>query len=82
MNAEGIIIASGTVAFVGSMKKAGRVPDNTVPIIFGTSVLAVLASLTRNSPIAEPVKWLAILMLLSAVIRYVPAFNTKGKKNG
>lgn len=81
MNAQGIVIAAGTVSFFGNMKEQGTVPSNTIPIVFGTTMLAIGAGLV-SGPLSEPVKWLAVLMLLTALIRYVPSFSKKGKNNG
>lgn len=85
-SAEGMVMASGALAFAGSFKEAGGFPSNGYSVIAGTAMLTFLASLTRNSPISQPVKALAVLMLLAAAIRYIPGLaktsNTRGKRNG
>lgn len=83
-NATGIVLAAGTVSFLGNMKQAGAFPPNGVRVITATIILTILASIADNSVLAKPAKWLAILMLLSALLAYVPYFSNtkKGKKHG
>ena len=81
-NATGLVLGSGVIAFAGNFKQAGGWPSNGVNIIVGTTALAILASIADNSVLAEPAKWLAILMLLSVLIRYVPKFTQKTAKKG
>lgn len=81
MNAEGLVLGAGGLAFVGSFKEAGGFPSNGYAVISATAVLAFLASTSKGSPIEGPVKALAGLMLLAAVLRYVPGLsNVKTKK--
>lgn len=83
--ADGLFIATGGVAFLGSFAEQGGFPSNGYAIIGGTAALTFLASLTNNSPISGPVKGLAALTLLGAVYRYVPALyktSQKGKTHG
>lgn len=78
MRAEGLVIAAGTVAFFGSMKEAGGIPDNTPRIAVGTIILAIGAAFVGSGELSGPVKALAWLMLLAAIVRYVPKFSKKG----
>jgi hypothetical protein len=86
MGAEGMILAAGGLAFAGSFKESGGFPENGYAIMGGTVGLVFLAATVKNSAIATPVKWLAILMLLGAAMRYlpviVPSSGRKGKANG
>lgn len=74
--APGIIAASGVVTFLANFKEQGGYPVKQAPaIMVGTILLMILASFASKTPLAEPVKWLAILMLITAVIRWVPALS-------
>lgn len=80
MNAPGIIASAGGLALAGSFVKAKGFPSNGYAIVVGTLGLAFFASMVGdNSPITKPVRALAWLMLLAAVIRYVPGFSKTGK---
>jgi hypothetical protein len=85
MGPVGIIVLAGTVSYAGNVKESGTpFPSNSPKIVVGTALLAIGAGLVSGA-FVEPVKWLAILMLITALVRYVPSFSTtpkKGKKNG
>lgn len=76
----GLVMIAGAIAFFGSMKEAKMFPSNGVRIIFATMILAVVISLFDHGSFQRPVKWLGFLMIISALIRYVPKFNTKKGK--
>lgn len=86
--AGGLVLGAGGVAFLGSFKEAGGFPSNGYAIIAGTTALTFLASVTDKGPLSGPVKALAALMLLVAILRYVPglrkstSLKMKGKRNG
>jgi len=86
MNAEGLILGAGGLAFVGSFKEAGGFPSNGYAVVSGTAALAFLAATVKGGSIEGPVKALAGLMLLAAMLRYVPTLTNmkvkKVKKNG
>jgi len=79
MNAEGLTIAAGSVAFIGNFAEEGGWPTNGYKIVGATIALAIIFSFAGNGPLSKPVTALAALMLLAAVYRYVPAFRKKGK---
>lgn len=80
MNAPGIVASAGGLALTGSFIKAKGFPPNGYAIIVGTLALVFLTSVVGDSsPISKPVKALAGLMLLAAVIRYVPGFSKPRK---
>lgn len=83
-SSDGLIIAAGTVSFIGNMKEASGFPPNGVTIIGATAALAIVAALTKGTPVEQPFVAFAALALLAAVYRYVPAFRNikKGKNNG
>lgn len=86
-SAEGLLMTSGAVAFVGSWKESGGFPEKGVTMVSSTIALVVLASLIKGEW-EKPVKALAAVMLLAVAIRYIPGLATnkktskKGKKNG
>lgn len=80
MSPDGIVLGAGSIAFLGSMKEAGGLPPNGIRIIFSTTILAVVASIAADGPLREPVKMLAWLMVIAALIRYVPKFSVKKGK--
>jgi hypothetical protein len=80
MSPDGVVIGAGTIAFVGSMREAQAFPPNGVRIIVSTGLLAIAASIAGNGPLRQPVTLLAWLMVITALIRYVPYFNTKKGK--
>ena len=75
---SGLVMVAGTIAFLGSMKEAGGFPPNGARIVFATMVLTVVVSVFDNGALTQPVKWLGVLMVLAALIRYVPKFSKKG----
>lgn len=75
-----IVLAAGTLAFIGSFKEAGGFPSNGYAVIAGTTALTFLASLTNETPIEPAVKALAVLMLLAAAFRYIPGLTDTTKK--
>jgi hypothetical protein len=74
----GLAGLAGTIAFLGSMKEAKSFPPNGVRIIFATLMLVVVVSLFDRGPLASPIKALGMLMVLGALIRYVPKLSKKG----
>jgi hypothetical protein len=80
MNAEGIVLGAGGLAFVGSFKEAGGFPSNGYAVISGTAVLAFLAATVKGGALEGPVKALAGLMLLAALMRYVPTLTNTARK--
>lgn len=85
MNAEGLVLGAGGLTFVASFKEASGFPSNGYAVIAGTTVLAFLASTVKGSALEGPVKALAGLLLLSALLRYVPTLTATpkgGKKHG
>ena len=78
--AESLIMGAGGVAFLGSFKQADGFPSNGYAIIAGTTALVFLASTTRGSALEKPVHAAAALMLLVALIRYVPGLRTTKKE--
>lgn len=86
-SSTGLVMAAGSLAFVGSFKEAGGFPDNGYAIIAGTTALTFITSLTNGSAIEPAVKALAVLMVLGAAFRYIPGLSKttskkKDKKNG
>jgi hypothetical protein len=78
-SAAGLVMIAGTIAFLGSMREAKMFPPNGVRIIFSTMALAVVISLFERGSLAPAVRALGYLMILTALVRYVPKFSTKGK---
>lgn len=70
-----IVLAAGSLAFIGSFKEAGGFPSNGYAVIAGTTALTFLASLASKTPIDPAVKALAVLMLLGAAFRYIPGLT-------
>lgn len=82
---SGLVIAAGTTAFIGNWKKEDGFPETGYTIIAATIALVFIASFTSGTAFEKPAKAAAGLMLLTAVIKYVPGLMTtksKGKKNG
>ena len=65
-------MGAGALSFAGNMKLAGGFPDNGYNIVGGTIALVFMASFTKNTVIARPVKAFAGLVLLAAAMYYVP----------
>lgn len=80
MNASGTYLAAGGLTFIGSFKEANGWPSNGYAVIAGTTALTFLASLTDGTPAGKAVKWLGILMLLTAAIRYIPVLTNNKTK--
>jgi hypothetical protein len=78
-SAAALVMIAGTIAFLGSMREAKMFPPNGVRIIFSTLALAIVLSLFDHSRFSPIVRGVAGLMVLTAVIRYVPKFSKKGK---
>lgn len=76
MRADLIFLTSGAISFAGHWKEEGDWPSAGVTIIGATLALAVLASMTNDTPLAGPVKGFAGLALLATAIRYVPTLST------
>jgi len=79
VNAEGLTIAAGSIAFIGNFAEEGGWPGNGYQIVGATIALTIIFSFASNGPLEKPVTALAALMLLASVYRYVPAFRKKGK---
>lgn len=79
-SAAGYLVAAGLVTFLGNFKQQGGYPSNTPKVFLGTSVLAVGAAFASKTPIAEPVRWLAIITLMVAVIKWVPVLSNSKKR--
>ena len=77
--ADALILGAGAVSFFGNMKERGGFPSNAFPIIGGTIGLAVLSSFTNGTLIYPAVKALAALILLVAIIRYIPGLTNTRK---
>jgi uncharacterized membrane protein YphA (DoxX/SURF4 family) len=76
MNAVGVFSLAGGLAYVGNVKEQkSAFPSNTPRIIIGTALLAFGASLVTGRW-TKPVTWVAVLMLISVAVRYVPSFST------
>lgn len=76
-SAAGLVIIAGSIAFLGNMKLDKSFPKDAFRIIASTLILAVIISFFDNGKLSTPTRWLGYLMVLSALIRYVPAFNTR-----
>lgn len=70
-----LIIAAGSVAFIGNFKKAGGFPPNGIATIAGTAVLATVFAAGKDSDIAPALSAFAALVLLVAVFKYVPGLT-------
>lgn len=82
-SAAGLVVLAGAVAFFGNMKIDKAFPKAGLRIITATIALAIILSLLDNGRLSPVARGLAGLMLLAAVIKYVPILsNSKGKKNG
>lgn len=84
---EGLVIIAGVIAQVGNFRaansdKAGKYHYNPVTGIVATLLLAVIFSLSDNSPLRPFTRGLAWLMILGALLTYVPAFKSTSKKKG
>jgi hypothetical protein len=81
-SAAGLVGIAGTTAFFGNMKIDGGFPKAGVRIITATILLMIIVSLFDNGKFSPIARGLGYLMVLSALVTYVPKFSTKGKKNG
>lgn len=82
-SAAGLTIIAGVLAFFGNMKIDKGFPKAGVRIVAATILLAIIMSLFDKGRLSPVARGLAGLMVLAAVIKYVPVLsNTKGKKNG
>lgn len=80
MNADRVVIGAGALAFAGSFKDANGFPPNGYKILAATITLAFLFAMTKGTAIEKPTKALALLTLLGAAYRYIPAFTPKKRK--
>lgn len=74
---DGKILLAGGLAFTGSFLEAGGFPDNGYAIVGGTVGLSFVVSLASQTPLKPAVNAFAILVLLVAVMAYVPKLTTK-----
>lgn len=79
MQATSLVLAAGSLAFVGSFKEAGGFPSNGYAVIAGTTALTFVVSMTNNTSIEPAVKALAGLMVLAAAFRYIPGLTNQSK---
>lgn len=77
--AESMVLGAGGIAFLGSFKEASGFPSNGYAVIAGTTALVFLAVTTRGTALEGPAKAMAGLMLLVALIRYVPGLRGQMK---
>lgn len=75
-NADSMILAAGGVALAGNFKIEGGFPTTGYTIVGATVALTFLASTVKGSALESPVKAAAGLMLLVALIRYIPGLAT------
>lgn len=80
MNAQGLVLMAGGLAFVGSFKEADGFPSNGYAIIGGTTALAFIASLSSGSKLDPAIKMLGVLMVLGAAYRYIPGLSKTNAK--
>lgn len=81
-SAAGLIMLAGLIAFLGNMKVDRQFPKAGVRIITATVVLAIVMSLFDNGRFSPIARGLGYLMVLAALVRYVPYFSKKGKTHG
>lgn len=79
-SAAGLVMLAGTIAFLGNMKVDKGFPKAGVRIVTATIVLSIILSVFDNGKLSPIARGIGYLMVLSAVIAYVPKFsNKKGK---
>jgi hypothetical protein len=78
-SAAGLVMLAGAIAFFGNMKVDKGFPKAGARIITATILLAIILSLFDNGKLSPIARGIGYLMVLSALVRYVPKFSTKGK---
>jgi hypothetical protein len=79
-SAAGLVMLAGAIAFFGNMKVDKGFPKAGAKIITATILLAIILSLFDNGRLSPVARGIGYLMVLSALVRYVPKFsNQKGK---
>ena len=79
-NPDGMVLLAGGLAFTGSFIKSGGFPENGYAIIGGTVGLSFVVSLASETPLKPAVKAFTILVLLVAMITYIPGLSAKSTK--
>lgn len=88
MSPEFPFIASGALLLIGGAARNRGFPKDTIKSLIGTAALALVASATKDYPIAPVVRAIGFLYLLTvamATIKIIDDYHSskkKDKKNG
>lgn len=79
-NPDGMVLLAGGLAFTGSFIKAGGFPENGYAIVAGTAGLAFVVALASQTPLKPAVRAFTILVLLVAIMTYIPGLTKPAKR--